>query len=108
MKIQETAHSPRRTLQSSSAIVVNDDGDSCPVCGEGFQTFWDDDVGAWMNKDAVREAEDGPVFHPQCFNLGSPGTPRRSAASIGEKRKSPDTDDAQPTEKPVGLGPGLP
>jgi len=70
--------------------IVND-GETCPVCGEGFDVEWDDGKGAWVGKDAWRETAESPVMHVQCAVLTSPGpgspTSPGSPWAAGAKRK---------------------
>lgn len=47
-------------------VISKDENEVCQACRESFETFWDDDQGAWMLRDAVR-TEDGDLFHTKCF-----------------------------------------
>uniref|UniRef100_A0A7S0BKE9 CID domain-containing protein n=1 Tax=Rhodosorus marinus TaxID=101924 RepID=A0A7S0BKE9_9RHOD len=49
--------------------VARADGDNeiCPICGEKFETFWDEDEQTWKWQDALRTA-DGKVYHVFCMS----------------------------------------
>ena len=68
-----------------------DEKDSCVVCGEGFETFWKDEMDEWHLKDAVRVND--KTYHTVCFEdaakttVGSTPssptfTPRQSVSDI--------------------------
>lgn len=53
--------------------VARADGDNeiCPICGEKFETFWDEDEQTWKWEEAVRTAG-GKVYHVFCMSSPVP------------------------------------
>uniref|UniRef100_A0A7S2ZV15 CID domain-containing protein n=1 Tax=Rhodosorus marinus TaxID=101924 RepID=A0A7S2ZV15_9RHOD len=53
--------------------VARADGDNeiCPICGEKFETFWDEDEQTWKWEEALRTAG-GKVYHVFCMSSPVP------------------------------------
>ena len=58
-------------------------GVTCPVCSEGFKSFYDSEEDEWMYKDAVDI--DGVLYHDDC-------SPDQPFEGLGKREEHPTKD----------------
>jgi hypothetical protein len=55
---------------SYTVPAVGHEGETCPQCGEGFETFYDEEADEWRLRDALlspeTEGEPSKLYHPIC------------------------------------------
>lgn len=50
-----------------SSVPKDDAQTTCPLSGEGFETFWDDARQMWMYKQAIRPVPGGPIYRLEAW-----------------------------------------
>ncbi|KAH9261287.1 hypothetical protein BASA81_000991 [Batrachochytrium salamandrivorans] len=50
-----------------SSVPKDDSQTTCPLSGEGFETFWDNDRQMWMYKQAIRPVPGGPIYRLEAW-----------------------------------------
>lgn len=55
--------------KESSFVIAREEQLDCPVCGEVFDQFWEEEEEEWLCKDSVLCQEDDLIYHTNCFKV---------------------------------------